>query len=487
MEVTVIPASPPFQKYPHDGIAGALSLAYRGEDIFMSLEPFTLTRGENQRDFREGDFFCKGSIDIRGSFQGEIKDIKTLKVIPPRIGLYVGGAASYLMYYPFLAFFERFGLDYTLFHDRSFSQSNLSRCNVIIIPGGGTYWDNLTDLFGGEEGRRALIEFVEQGGGYIGTCFGSYVAMGSPPAHMRGSFDLTPSSNRFGREWQHTGAGYVYVRLQDHPVSAGVSKRLEVLHWNGVVWDTESPGMIAAYEEWGMENNLWNSNQLTEETFNRNMKGFPAIIATTFGGGIIILSGPHPEFGLQYKRHLSVLKYFGKEDPRHVITRVETPFLEDPTWRYLFNMVVYAARKEVEPLPSFEIADSEFVLRCSRLVHLIDRIDMDCRSFTGDEKIKYEKSLIYEYSQRIPRILYSLCTKKEILPKTAFIVEKSLPVLQYAYAVQPDEGNTALPVEGFVAAARKSHTAENLAHIALALESILFPLEASQKYPLERL
>jgi hypothetical protein len=78
--------------------------------------------------------------------------------------------------------------------------------------------------------------------------------------------------------------------------------------------------------------------------------------------------------------------------------------------------------------------------------------------------------------------LYSLCRRKEILPKAAFIAEKSLPLLQYAYAVQPDEEDTALPEEGFVAAARESYTAQNLAHIALALEGVLYPLEAIQMY-----
>lgn len=355
---------------------------------------------------------------------------------------------------------------------------------MIIITGGRTYWDRINDLFGGERGREALIKFIKQGGGYIGTCFGSYMAMGSYPAYMQGTFNLTPFSNRFDREWHKTGVGHVYLRLSDHPLSAGVPKRLEVIHWNGVVWDTESTEVVATYEEQGIENELWNSTPLTEEKFNKHMKGFPAIIATAFGKGRVILSGPHPEFGHQFKRHASILKDIDKEDPMDVITRVDTSFLESPPWRYMLNMILYAAQHEKDPFELPEMGGVEFALRCSRLLSLVDRINMEYKAFTGNPSVEYERNLINEYSQKIPRIVYSLSRKKEIFAKAAFIVEKSVAFLHYAYELHP-EGREVLPKEGPIGAAKKCNAAKNLAHIAIALETVLYPLEALHQNLLE--
>ena len=144
-------------------------------------------------------------------------------------------------------------------------------------------------------------------------------------------------------------------------------------------------------------------------------------------------------------------------------------------------MVLHVAQIGKSPLPQWKPERGEFGLGCSRLLHLIERIQIECEAMTGDHSVEYEKARICEVAERITRAANFLSTEPSVLAKAAFLVHKSFIHLQHACLPHSNSTNQIIPEEGFIAAVKKSHSAQNLAHITLAMEAVLYPLEALQE------
>lgn len=140
----------------------------------------------------------------------------------------------------------------------SFETGELDRFYVLIIPGGYTLrlLENLS-----EASRQSIRSFVENGGGYVGICMGSYVAseiglVESLAIRMSGEYDVE-----------------LDVVRPDHPVMKGYGGKVRMSYQNGPeIVPTDAETSLAVFPN------------------HRS-----AIVAGSFGNGRIVLFSPHPE------------------------------------------------------------------------------------------------------------------------------------------------------------------------------------------------
>ncbi len=158
----------------------------------------------------------------------------------PRIALYGAGGAPY----NHAAVFARAGYEVDFVFPQDVLNGVLAGFDAFVMPGGGyrAMIGQIEPL--GREGARALREYVEAGGMYIGCCAGSYDA-----ATVAKSFlDLCPAQeemclsgatvwNDGGEEWGLRSPGIGVLRAEtvaaQHPVMAGMPATFEIAHYNG--------------------------------------------------------------------------------------------------------------------------------------------------------------------------------------------------------------------------------------------------------------
>ena len=162
--------------------------------------------------------------------------------------------------------------------------------DVLILPGGNgpVYWNDL-----GRQGKKAIQDFVNQGGGYLGICEGAYRAceyavwtdapenlvlnnsdsfLGFMPAVAWGPvFEIA--------EQPDPGWGMAAIDIVDsiHPITDSHQGRLTMYYQGGcyLVPHTDSELTILGVY---------------------NATGEPAIASCDYGQGRVFITGPHPEF-----------------------------------------------------------------------------------------------------------------------------------------------------------------------------------------------
>lgn len=189
--------------------------------------------------------------------------------------------------------------DMTLHHlgSADMTPEILKQFDVVVFPGGS---GSKQAQAIGEEGRRAVREFVNSGGGYIGVCAGAYLCS----SHYDWSLNLINSSVFTGtREIPGQGSKQMWYRgswadIDMEITAAGqaifgdVNKRVTVRYSNGPIIsrkdhpDLEDYRVLAWFRS---ENGLWEPQQGT-------MIDTPAIVSGGFGNGRVISVSPHPEY-----------------------------------------------------------------------------------------------------------------------------------------------------------------------------------------------
>lgn len=138
----------------------------------------------------------------------------------------------------------------------------------------------------GEEGREAIRRFVREGGGYVGICAGSYLAMQVPAGSMEESYKaaFVAAAHATGDAWQRGIAPIELVSPEGQRVT---------LHYaNGPLFsvvDVEglpTPRVLARFV-----------GEVSSErggTRPGQMRDAPALIATSYGRGQVVLFSPNP-------------------------------------------------------------------------------------------------------------------------------------------------------------------------------------------------
>lgn len=280
--------------------------------------------------------------------EGPIEKLTRLR-LPKRIAFLDGKNCALFCADPFKLFFDAYGLQVDWLTDKDVRAGKLDDYEMLIVPGGPdageSYYEGL-----GDKGYEAIRKFVREGGMYLGSCAGSYFPLkgdpGTPQADMwLNMIDVTDTQ---GMDYWRTGTGFVRIEFDDaeHPIAhnlaVGVPSTMDVIYWEGPAFqilENADVNVIAHYKDfiasgaaspsWSLENNQiakgameW-SNPLTRERFEEHLKGYPAIIESSYGKGHMVLLSPHAEFGTCGTEHSMV------DNPNYVLLMNSVYYLAD--------------------------------------------------------------------------------------------------------------------------------------------------------------
>lgn len=139
----------------------------------------------------------------------------------------------------------------------------------------------------GDDGREALRRFVHAGGGYVGICAGSYLAMQRPRASTEESFKaaFVAAEHATGDAWQRGIAPIPLVPEDGSPAAT--------LHYaNGPLFATvevdglPAPRVLARFGD--------EVSSTRGGTLPGQMRGAVALLATRYGDGEVVLFSPNP-------------------------------------------------------------------------------------------------------------------------------------------------------------------------------------------------
>ncbi len=239
---------------------------------------------------------------------------------PVRVGLYGGGGAPF----NHAAILATCGFPIRFLNEADVNAGELTTVDVFIMPGGGgrAMHGQLEPL--GEDGCRAIAEWVRRGGMYIGCCAGSYDCIVNtaafveslPPQRCLQIINAAPWRADQAIEFlgvQSPGVGVIRVRAarHDHPVMWGMPDEFPIVHYNGPVLDILSERVVtgasraiglaefAGWTERFTPAEAFAGQAPTEDTFISRAVAARrfAIAAGEFGLGRVVAFGSHPEFG----------------------------------------------------------------------------------------------------------------------------------------------------------------------------------------------
>jgi putative intracellular protease/amidase len=157
--------------------------------------------------------------------------------------------------------------------------------DVVVFPGGSAR--HQSKLLG-DEGRRAVRDFVRSGGGYVGVCAGAFLAATGDDLRLAlvnvKTVNLKPTMMAHGPvNVELTGAGL--------DVFATVPRTIDLEYSGGpILWPAgvgDLPECVALA--------IYRTEIYEHESQAGLMLDTPAIVAGQFGEGCLILFSPHPE------------------------------------------------------------------------------------------------------------------------------------------------------------------------------------------------
>ncbi|MDC0723354.1 BPL-N domain-containing protein [Nannocystis bainbridge] len=154
---------------------------------------------------------------------------------------------------------------------------------VVFMGGSGTAQGrNL-----GDDGKQRVKDFVAGGGGYVGVCAGAYMALqGEDQFHK---LRIVAGRNLTGDFWQRGIAGL--------DVSAPGRAPFKLFFANGPIFTPVEVEGLAPYVSLAkFEGEIYNASKGTGPG---EMLGTPAITASQFGKGRVLLFSPNPILGGQ--------------------------------------------------------------------------------------------------------------------------------------------------------------------------------------------
>lgn len=185
----------------------------------------------------------------------------------------------------------------------------IAHFDAVIFPGGGlaAMAGQLKPL--GEEGMRALRDWVGAGGTYLGSCAGSCHPLrmrepyrqSNPEAEPFQICDVTPLNAAEG-SWglDSPGTGRLRVAPEIHPLFEGLREPFEIVHYNGPLFPAKGGAVGQVLEPTRAFTPFETSqSEQREKTTLSHAIASNARIAYSqrFGAGQVILFGSHPEFG----------------------------------------------------------------------------------------------------------------------------------------------------------------------------------------------
>ncbi|MHA1906125.1 MAG: BPL-N domain-containing protein [Candidatus Thorarchaeota archaeon] len=181
------------------------------------------------------------------------------------------------------------GCEYEEISGQSIIDGNLTDFDVLTLPGGNgpVYWNDL-----GSQGQRAIQEFVNQGGGYLGICEGAYRACESAVWTDSPENLILNDSEAFLGFLPAVAWGPVF-EIAERPEPGWGMAAIDIVD-NTHPITIAAPERMTMYYQGGPYLNFTDDNGVTIlGTYNAT--GEPAIASCEYGEGRVFISGPHPE------------------------------------------------------------------------------------------------------------------------------------------------------------------------------------------------
>lgn len=225
----------------------------------------------------------------------------------PKIGIFAGEGTSHSWLW-FVDLFDRMGFHALSFLEESAVQEGgLEGLDVLAISGGDTF--SIAAALG-PTGARKIQAFIENGGLYIGSCAGAYLAMNSskPPLNLFNfaAVKITNLSKLLPECHQMTykfatayGCCYVFhpvretvgVRINGSLPFAGAGSLTAPLYGGPGMLASDTDQVLAYYENFTNKTAFLVDEALARET----LIGKAAAVRVPFGSGCLYLFGPHFE------------------------------------------------------------------------------------------------------------------------------------------------------------------------------------------------
>ena len=157
--------------------------------------------------------------------------------------------------------------------------------DVVLFPGGTASGERKAL---GKDGWKELVNFLENGGGYYGTCAGAYLALVNLEREEANLIDAELQDG----EWER-GEAILEIELTDEgrKVVGDIEGRLNISYQNGPVFHPANYDKLTPYKTLAYFR--------TETAENGSVKGVqidsPAIAYGEFGKGRVVICSPHPE------------------------------------------------------------------------------------------------------------------------------------------------------------------------------------------------
>ncbi|MBA3549489.1 MAG: hypothetical protein H0T76_23690 [Nannocystis sp.] len=202
---------------------------------------------------------------------------------PLRIGVYQASGVHPAAFAAETALLERSqGFVCTVLKPADIRAGALGSQHVVVFMGGsGTAQGRAL----GDEGKVAVKEFVQGGGGYVGVCAGAYLAcQGTDEFHK---LRLVAARNLTGDSWQRGIAGLECEAEGQRP--------FKLFYANGPIFTPAPTEGLAPYVS--LASYIGEIYNLSKGTGPGEMPGTPAIIASAHGAGRVLLFSPNPVLG----------------------------------------------------------------------------------------------------------------------------------------------------------------------------------------------
>lgn len=227
--------------------------------------------------------------------------VTTAAASPVRIGFYTGhGAAGVgdLHRMTGVSAAQSFGSHGYVLSNISSGEAvaSLTRSDydIVVFPGGsGTGQSNAL----GSKGRAAVRSFVQNGGGYIGTCGGAFLGLQHLLFYGHGASGKGPKTQGYPTPCHahgcNTSVAFSAVGLKNLGL-AGKQEfqgNVTIMYHNGpIVMAKDFPANVSLLAFYRAQGAPWG---LAMD--NVNITDYPALTSTEYGAGRVVLNSPHPE------------------------------------------------------------------------------------------------------------------------------------------------------------------------------------------------
>ncbi|MBS3749634.1 MAG: right-handed parallel beta-helix repeat-containing protein, partial [Candidatus Thermoplasmatota archaeon] len=331
-------------------------------------------------------------------------DSFSISVLPlnhSQIGLYFGHYISHMSLNYYLESIINSGfLDFQIITDETFVQKvNNSNINVLIWPGGNTGLSKIeyAKTLVKEENFDRLERFIDNGGGYIGSCYGASVISSGifvPFSKVLSKIKMIPSfgflslipSSFFALGYG--GHNTVSFKNNSHPIFFGVPNQTTTFHASSPIfsWVQNENDVLASLTDFDI---AWYNpmiqgvNSKFLDAYFQSCLGMPIWLSKTYGKGKIIAFGDHPEFILNAVNNkiLHNAVYFTTSK-----TKSDLCFLE----HYSLSFVSHLFSNSNRTFSSLASSLSEYV---ENVNHLSDDIQKNCKIIDQLQTTMYRLSL----------------------------------------------------------------------------------------------